>query len=51
MQNAFPKLSVTPSSVRSPAPQLVGQDNAMVYGEILGLSAQDLIDLNTRGVI
>jgi formyl-CoA transferase len=51
MQNAFPKLSVTPSSVRSPAPQTVGQDNAVVYGEILGLSAQDLIDLEKRGVI
>jgi formyl-CoA transferase len=51
MQNAFPKLSVTPSSVRTPAPQTVGQDNALVYGQVLGLSAQDLLDLNKRGVI
>jgi len=51
MQNAFPKLSATPSSVRSPAPQTVGQDNALVYGEVLGLSTQDLLELNKRGAI
>ena len=32
MQNAFPKLSATPSSIRSPAPTQVGEHNAEVYG-------------------
>ncbi len=50
MQNAFPKLSRTPSSVRSPAPQAIGQDNAEVYGE-LGLSQADLDALAKAGVI
>ncbi len=51
MQNAFPKLSATPSSVRSIASQAVGQDNEAVYGELLGLSADDLSKLSARGII
>jgi crotonobetainyl-CoA:carnitine CoA-transferase CaiB-like acyl-CoA transferase len=51
MQNAFPKLSATPSNVRTIAPQTVGQDNAAVYGEVLGLTADDLAKLSARGVI
>lgn len=51
MQNAFPKLSKTPSSVRRPASQAIGQDNAEVYGEQLGLSAADLDALAKAGVI
>jgi len=51
MQNVFPKLSATPGNVRSIAPQTVGQDNAEVYGSILGLSATELADLETRGLI
>ncbi len=51
MQNAFPRLSGSPSTVRAPAPSIVGQHNAAVYGELLGLSAIDLIELVNAGVI
>jgi crotonobetainyl-CoA:carnitine CoA-transferase CaiB-like acyl-CoA transferase len=51
MQNVFPKLSATPGNVRSIAPQTVGQDNEEVYGSLLGLTAADLADLQSRGLI
>ena len=51
MQNAFPKLSATPSSVRRPAPSIVGQHNSEVYGELLGLGAKDLAALQAAGAI
>jgi formyl-CoA transferase len=51
MQNVFPKLSNTPGSIRRTASQAVGQDNAEVYGERLGLSSEDLAALAKRGVI
>lgn len=51
MQNAFPKLSATPSSVRRPAPSIVGQHNAEVYGELLGLTEDDLVALQSAGAI
>jgi crotonobetainyl-CoA:carnitine CoA-transferase CaiB-like acyl-CoA transferase len=51
MQNVFPKLSKTPGGVRRAAPASVGQDNADVYGEALGLSGDAIADLKTRGVI
>lgn len=50
MQNAFPKLSTTPSGVRRPAPAEVGQHNAEVYGE-LGVDAAELAALREAGVI
>jgi crotonobetainyl-CoA:carnitine CoA-transferase CaiB-like acyl-CoA transferase len=51
MQGIFPKLSATPSSVRTPAPARVGQHNDEVYGQIMGLSADDIAALTTAGVI
>ncbi len=51
MQNAFPRLSATPSGVRRPAPRGVGQDNAEVYGRELGLGAEALAGLKSAGVI
>lgn len=51
MQNAFPKLSATPGSVRRPAPALPGQDNLAVYGADLGLSEAKLASLQQRGII
>ena len=51
MQNAFPKLSATPSGVRSPAPSTVGQHNREVYGELLGLDQGTLANMTVEGVI
>lgn len=51
MQNAFPKLSATPSSVRRPAPSQVGQHNAEVYGELLGLGADEIGALKAAGIV
>lgn len=51
MQNAFPKLSDTPSGVRSPAPSVVGQHNAEILGGLLGMSASEIAGLEARGAI
>jgi crotonobetainyl-CoA:carnitine CoA-transferase CaiB-like acyl-CoA transferase len=51
MQNAFPKLSATPSSIRAPAPTHVGQDNSYVLGEMLGLSDDEQERLRRAGTI
>jgi formyl-CoA transferase len=51
MQNVFPKLSATPGNVRRRAPETIGQDNADVYGELLGLDDAALADLKARGII
>ena len=50
MQNSFPKMSDTPASIRSIAPQTVGEHNAEVYGA-LGLSSEDLAALKAEGAI
>ncbi len=51
MQNAFPKLSATPSSIRSPAPSVVGQHNIEIYGELLGISANEIDTMKAAGII
>ncbi len=51
MQNAFPKLSDTPSAVRTPAPESIGQDNAEIYGTLLGLDAKALAMLEDKGIV
>jgi formyl-CoA transferase len=51
MQNVMPKLSKTPGAIRRHASQSIGQDNAEVYGERLGLTAADLEALTAAGVI
>ena len=50
MQGTFPKMSATPGSIRRPAPSVVGQHNAEVYG-VLGLNAGDLEEMRRAGVI
>jgi crotonobetainyl-CoA:carnitine CoA-transferase CaiB-like acyl-CoA transferase len=51
MQNAFPKLSATPSSVRRPAPSTVGQHNDEIYGTLLGMSAAEIKAKQDAGII
>src|SRR5262249_7903429 len=51
MQNVFPKLSETPGAVRLPAPDTVGQHTDEVLGELLGMSASDLVQLRREAVI
>ena len=50
MQNIFPKLSATPGSIRSIAPQTVGADNDAVLGGI-GIDAEGRDQLKANGVI
>jgi formyl-CoA transferase len=50
MQNVAPRLSLSPSSVRTPAPAL-GQHNAEIYGDLLRLAPEVIDGYRTRGVI
>jgi formyl-CoA transferase len=50
MQNVFPKMSKTPGTIRSVAPQSVGQDNVAVYGA-LGLDAAEIARMTSSGII
>jgi crotonobetainyl-CoA:carnitine CoA-transferase CaiB-like acyl-CoA transferase len=51
MQNVFPKLSQTPGGVRSLAPQSVGEHNAEILGDRLGLTAGELARLAREGIV
>jgi formyl-CoA transferase len=51
MQNAFPRLSDTPSRVRTPAPARIGEHNDEVYRGLLGLSEEELTALADCGAI
>ena len=50
MQNVTPKLSATPGKVNWPGPEM-GAWNSEVYGELLGLTADDLAGLRSEGVV
>jgi len=45
-----PKFSVTPATLREPAPML-GQHNDDIYGDLLGKSEIELVSLKEQGVI
>jgi formyl-CoA transferase len=51
MQNAFPFLSDTPSSIRTPAPSQIGQHNDEVYRDLLKLSDEELAALKAANAI
>ncbi|MEY2925762.1 MAG: hypothetical protein RL367_239, partial [Pseudomonadota bacterium] len=51
MQNVVPRLSGTPSSIRSPAPSIVGQHNDEIYGGLLGISASEQAAMKAAGTI
>lgn len=50
MQNVVPKLSETPGDIHWIGPDL-GQHNADVYEGLLGMSSEDLAELQAEGVI
>lgn len=50
MQNVAPKLSATPGTIRSAAPEL-GQHSEEIYRSLLAFDAAKIADLRTRGII
>ncbi len=50
MQNVAPKLSSTPGSVRSPAPEL-GEHNEDIYRNLLGFDDARMAALTEAGII
>ncbi|MFN2099925.1 CaiB/BaiF CoA transferase family protein [Altererythrobacter sp. MF3-039] len=51
MQNAFPRMSKSPSGVRRVAPTSPGQHNAEVLEEVLGMAEAELGELAAAGAI
>lgn len=51
MPGLIPKLSRTPGEVRRAGPAEVGADNGSVYGDLLGLSDEEMERLKAEGVI
>ena len=47
----IPVLSETPGSVRNAGPAQPGQHNDEVYGDLLGLTAEEITDLEFQGVL
>jgi formyl-CoA transferase len=50
MQNVAPKLSDTPGAVRHVGPEL-GEHNEYVFGEVLGLNAEQQAEFKSKGII
>jgi crotonobetainyl-CoA:carnitine CoA-transferase CaiB-like acyl-CoA transferase len=51
MQGVFPKLSLTPGSVRSPAPVAVGEHTRSILRDLLGITDPDFLRLQEGGVV
>ena len=51
MQNVFPKMSKTQGEVRWTGPTELGMHNEEIYGELLGLSGQELAELKEKSII
>ena len=51
MQNVFPKMSKTQGEVRWPGVRTLGAHNEDVYGELLGLSNEELAELQEKSII
>ena len=51
MQGAFPRFSGTPSSIRKAAPAVPGQDNAAIFGEVMGWDADTLAAKQAEGIV
>ena len=50
MQNVAPKLSKTPGNIRRPGPEL-GEHNSEIYGEVLAMTAEQMAELEGKGII
>jgi crotonobetainyl-CoA:carnitine CoA-transferase CaiB-like acyl-CoA transferase len=50
MQGVYPRMSRTPGQVAGPAPEL-GQHNAEVYGDLLGLGEEEISALEDSGIL
>ncbi len=51
MQNVFPKMSKTQGEVRWTGVTTLGAHNEEIYGEMLGLSSQELKELSEKSII
>lgn len=51
MQNIFPKMSKTQGEIRWTGPTEMGMHNEEVYGELLGLSEEQLKELKNKSII
>ena len=51
MQNVFPRLSRSPGSIRSIAPQEIGGDNDEILGTLLGLDRAKIDALRAQAII
>ena len=51
MQNVFPKMSKTQGEIRWTGPASLGQHNAEVYGELIGLTAEQMEELKQKSII
>lgn len=51
MQNVFPKMSRTQGEVRWTGVNTLGAHNEEVYGELLGLSSEELVELQDKSII